>query len=190
MLGSSLVGRTLAWHGVPDEPGRWACSLGDEILAELEWSRSEAVRVEMEDVVWHLRFSGVLPLRAMLVDEVDVPRLLFAGAIGRGLARTREGRRFVLSVRASVGEGPWAEITDSGGDAVLRARRRMGPGIWSEVAVSPDPACGDFVVPLLLLWGGLQILRGRRPWLSLATVLVSERATRKGLDDLVSSLAL
>ena len=190
MLGSTLLGRTLAWHRTSDPPGGWAYSADDLELAELEWSRDEGlVRAEGDDGVWRVRPSGSFLLRCVVSDADERPRLVYAGSVGRGLMQSREGRRFVLFSQANVRDGPWMGIDDTDGTGVLRIRNRFGPGVWSEVAVTPDPVFGRHVGELLVLWGALRVLLGRRPWLSWAIAATSDQNTRRVLDELLASVA-
>ena len=190
MLGSTLLGRTLAWHGTSDPPGGWAYSVDDLDIAELEWSRDEGlVRAESDSGVWRVRPFGGFLLRCVVSDAEEEPRLVYAGSVGRGLMESREGRRFVLFSQASFREGPWLGIDDAEGTGVLRMRTRFRPGPWMEVAVTPDPTYARHVAGLLVLWGALRILESRRPWLRWAVAATSERNTQRVLDELVASVA-
>jgi hypothetical protein len=66
---------------------------------------------------------------------------------------------------------------------------RVGGGtLWTEVRVTPEPVPGYSLPTLLLLWGGLRILRLRRPWLGLLTAPVSERSTQRALEALAATV--
>lgn len=190
MFGSLLHGRTLAWHAAQDPPGAWAFSDGDETLAELSWSGEEGlVRAETEGEVWRVRFTGTFLLRAVVESPRLAPRLLYAGGIGRGLARTPEGRGFVLFSQLDRERGFWVGMDDEEGNGVIRLHDRVGRGtFWTEVRVTPDPVPDDALGSLLLLWGGLRILRLRRPWLGLLTAPVTERSTQRALEALLASV--
>lgn len=185
----SLIGKTLAWYPVADPPGGWAYALEDEVFAELEWSSSErAVRMEAGSEIWRVRFSGTYLIRAVLTDVSDAPCLFYAGAARRGLTCTRAGRGFVYFSQADFKEGRWEGFDDADGAGILRVRQRIGPGRWSEVSVTPEPEYHRFIIPLLALWGGLDLLRrGRRRWWALATAFVSWRAAQRALDGLVGT---
>jgi hypothetical protein len=169
---------------VSDPVGGWAYSADDGILAELEWCRPEGiVRAEVDDEVWRVLFSGLLPLRAVLQDGLDRPRLVYAGSLRGGLIRVREGRGFVLVRGLDRNLGPWIGVDDAEGEGVLRIRGRVGMGtLWSEVTVSPNPRYGPFVGRLLLLWGSLHLLRLTRPWVGILSSGVSERAVQNALE--------
>ncbi len=164
-----VLGRTLVWHATDDPPGGWVLALEDEPVAELAWSIEERlVRADVGDGVWRLAFEGVLSMRATLFDSARQPQLAWVGSLRRGTARTREGRDFVFFSQLDRHVGPWMGVDDASGEAVLRIRGRIGAsGTWSEVTVTPDPRYRSLAGPLLLTWGGLQVLRRRRPWLGL-----------------------
>jgi len=192
MLETLVMGRSLSWHPLEDPPGAWAYALDGESLAELWWSAADGeVRAEVGTEVWRIAFTGTFMLRGVIRRmEHDVPRLLFAGAPRRGLARSPEGLEFVLFARLDRKLGPWAGIDDEEGSGVLRIRGRIGGGgVWSDVSVTDDRSFAGFVQPLLLLWGGLQILRVQRPWLPLTTCAASQAAMRRELKRLRAAAA-
>ena len=191
MLGASLLGKTLAWCPIPDPPNAWGFLLGDEPMAELVWpTRGGVVRAEAGDEVLRLSFSGVVIVHGILRGQSEEAQALFAGSFRRGRARTADGRDFVLFSSIDRAIGPWVGFNDTEGAGVLRIRGRAGSGqIWSEVSVTPDASYRSVVSSLLLLWGGLQLLRLRRPWLGASTVAVSGRAARRGLDLLATGVA-
>lgn len=191
MFGPSLLGQTLQWHRAEDPPGAWAYAAEGEVAAELSWSRSEAaVRAEFDREVWRVRFAGTLLIRGVLQASDDSPRMVYAGSLRRGLVRADDGRGFVLYPGLDRETGPWIGFDDARGDGVLRIRGRVGGGRpWSEVAVTPDPANRGAFGPLLLLWGGLQLLQWRRPWLGILSSGVSEKAAQKAIEELALSVA-
>ncbi len=191
MFGPSLLGRTLEWHPADDPPGAWAYTSEGEIVAEFRWSRSEGVvRAEFEREVWRVRFAGTFLIRGVLQDSSGSPRMVYAGSLSRGLARSRDGRGFVLFPGLHREHGPWVGIDSARGDGVVRIRGRVGGGrLWSEVTLSPDPANRGCFGSLLLLWGGLQVLHLRRPWLSFLASGVSERGVQDAIEELARSMA-
>jgi hypothetical protein len=186
MFGASLVGRSLEWVPAPDPPGAWTYSVGGEVVAELGWSRSEKlVRAEVDDGVWRMRFGGIAPIRGALMDPAAEPRLVYAGSVRGGLARTARGREFVFFSQLDRHQGPWSGVDDADGEGILRFRGRLGGGrIWSDVTVTPDARYRDFVGQVLLTWGAVQVLRRRRPWLGPLSMGVSERAVQRALHEL------
>ena len=190
MLGSLVMGRNLDWHPIGEIPGSWAYSLEGDTIAEFWWSpENREVRAEAGTQVWRIMFRGTFLLRAVVVKtEHDTPQLFFAGGIRRGLARCQNGPRFTLFTQLDRKLGPWAGIDDEQGTAILRVQGRVGEGtIWCTVKVTPDPRYTFFAEPLLLLWGGLQVLRQKYPWLTLTTVWVSEGATQREIEHLLAS---
>ncbi len=192
MFETLVMGRSLSWHPLEDPPGAWAYALDGESLAELWWSRADGgVRAEVGTEVWRIAFEGTFLLRAVVCRlERDIPRLLFVGAPRRGVARSPEGREFVLFNRLDRKLGPWTGIDDEEGSGVLRIRGRIGGGVWSDVSVTDDRSFANFVQPLLLLWGGLQILRVHRPWLPLTTCAASQAEMRRELERLRAAAAV
>lgn len=162
-----------------------------EVVAELGWSRPERlVRAEVEDGVWRMRFAGILPVRAVLLDPASEPCLVYAGSLRGGLARAARGRGFVFFSQLDRQRGPWSGVDDADGEGVLRILGRLGGGrVWSEVTVTPDPRYRDFVGQVLLMWGAIQVLRRRRPWLAPLSMGVSERAVQRTLHELEVSVA-
>jgi len=183
MLGPSLLGRTVVWRASPDPPGSWAFTLGDEVVAQLDWSDG-GIRVEFSDEVGRMEVSGTFMVRAVLVSgEKDVPRLWYAGNLFRGLARCREGRGFTFVRGLDRRVGPWTGFDDAEGAGVLRARGRVGGGdVWYEVQVTPDPVFSGAVAPLLVLWGALRLVHLRRPWLSFTAAASSERTVQAEIE--------
>lgn len=182
-----LVGKTIDWRPLGDPPGSWVFADGDEILAELTWSRPERlVRIETAAGVWNIDFQGMLVLRGSLMrSTVEVPELLYAGGLHRGRARAREGRDFVLFSQWDRSLGSWTGFDDADGTGIVRVRGRVGRGeIWSEVTVTPDPFYGSFAPPLVLLWGGLRILQLRHPWLGILSAGASARFAQKEIERL------
>ncbi|MGD2120954.1 MAG: hypothetical protein PVJ76_04380 [Gemmatimonadota bacterium] len=190
MLGSSVMGRDLGWHATGDTPVSWAYFLGGDMLAEFSWSPEDReVRAEVGTGVWSLPFRGLFLLQAGVYEaSSEQPHLLFAGSLRRGLARHRKGLGFTLYTGLESGIGPWVGIDDEQGNGVLRARGRVGGGkIGLSVTVTPDSRYTAAVGPLLLLLGGLQVLRHKNRWLTLTTLLASEAAVQREIDHLWES---
>jgi hypothetical protein len=129
-------------------------------------------------------------VRAVLaVGEADEPCAWYVGGIHRGLARCREGRGFTRVRGIERGVGPWEGFDDEAGRGVLRIRNRMGGGeVWSEIAVTPDPAFDASAGSLLVVWAALKIVGLRRPWLSLTSSGVTERAVQREIARLDARL--
>jgi len=191
MFGESLAGQHVRWSPGLDPPGGWLYALGDDVLAELRWSRSEAlVRAEVRDEVWRTRFSGVLPVHAVLADSREQPQAVYAGSLARGLVLTQERQKFVLFSEVDPARGLWVRVDDTEGQGVLRIQGRVGGGQpWCEVAVSPNTLFRPFLGRLLLLWGSLHLLRLRRPWLSIVSFVASERSVQRALERLAASVS-
>ena len=118
------------------------------------------------------------------------PHLLYAGNLREGLALCREGSRFALVSHLDSGLGQWAGFDDSEGNGVVRVGGRVGGGmIWSEISITPAPAYRTFIERLLILWGGLQILRQRRPWLGLTASIATKAGVARDLRRLARDLA-
>jgi hypothetical protein len=191
MLGTSLIGQTLSWCPIPDPIDAWGFFLDDNPVAEVHRPSSRGVvRIETGTEVLRIHFHGVSILRAVLQAQTDEPLLLFAGSFRRGRARLYEGSEFVFFSKIDRKNGPWVGFDDLEGAGVLRVRGRSSRGeIWSEITTTPDGAHSRSVGPLILLWGALYLLRLRRPWLSLSTLAVSDRSTRRSLALLSSGMA-
>jgi len=192
MLGSSVIGRDLEWHATGDTPGSWAYFLDGNMLAEFSWSPEDReVRAEAETRVWRLPFLGAFLVRAGVYEpSSEHPHLLFVGSLRRGLARHRNGQGFTLNSGLARGIGPWVGIDDDQGNSVLRVRGRVGGGtIGLSVTVTPDSRYSASVGPLLLLLGGLQVLRQKNRWLTLTTLFVSEVAVQREIKDLTMTKA-
>lgn len=184
MTGAFLIGRTLDWRPSGDLPGGWVYALGEETWAELSWDGPDrSVRAETAQGVWRVAFHGSLVLRSTVAPGTcEAPRLVFAGGLRRGLARFPDGPSFLLFSQMDRERGPWQGFDDVDGTGVLRMRGRLGGGAyWSEVTVTPDSFYANVAEPLLLLWGGLRILRLKRPWTAVLTAATTERyALRHG----------
>ena len=187
MLGSILIGRELEWHATGDMPGSWAYFLDGDLVADFSCSpegREVRAEAEAEARVWRLLFHGAFLLRAGIYElPSEHPHLLFAGSLRRGLARHRTGQGFTLYSGLSRGIGPWVGIDDDQGNGVLRARGKVGGGVVGlSVTVTPDSRYADSVGSLLLLLGGLQVLRRKNRWLTLTTLFVSEAAVQREIE--------
>jgi hypothetical protein len=190
MLGSFLLGRELDWHTIGDISGTWAYSLDNKSIAEFWWSpETREVRAEAGIVVWRVPFRGVFLLScAIFGTEAEIPYLFFAGGLRRGLAEAPGGPRFFLFSGLGRECGPWAEIDDEEGNAVLQVHGRIGGGsIRSVVRVTSNRGYSVFVGPLLVLWGGLSILRRKLPWLSVTTLAASDAAAQREIERLQGS---
>lgn len=190
MLGSILLGRELAWHPIGDRPGTWAYSLDNEQITQFWWSpETREVRAEAGTAVWRMPFRGVFLLRgAIFGTDTEPPHLLFAGGFRRGLAEIPGGPRFTLFNQFDREHGPWTGIDDEHENGVLRVQGRIGRGsIWSVVRVTPDRRYSTFVEPLLILWGGLSVLRQKIPWLSVTTLAASDAAVQREIERLRGS---
>jgi hypothetical protein len=190
MLGSILIGRDLEWHATGDTTGNWAYFLDGDLMVEFSWSPEDReVRAEAETRVWRLPFQGAFLLRAGLYEpSSEHPHLWFAGNLRRGLARHRNGQGFTLNSGLARGIGPWVGIDDDQGNSVLRVRGRVGGGdIGLSVTVTPDSRYAASVGSLLLLLGGLQVLRRRNRWLTLTTLFVSEAAVQREIEHLATT---
>ena len=177
MFGSSVIGRGLEWRSTGDKPASWAYFLQGEMVAEFSRSSEDReVQAEAEAQVWRIPFHGTFVLRTgVFHPSAGAPSLVFAGSVKRGLARHQNGLGFTLYSGLTRGIGPWVGIDDERGNGVLRVRGRIGGGgFWHSVQVTPDPTYTVFVDPLLVLLGGLQVLRHTNRWLSLTTLFVSE----------------
>jgi hypothetical protein len=193
MLGSPVIGRVLEWHATGDTPGSWAYFLDGDLLAEFSWSPGDRkVRVETDTRVWRLPFHGAFLLRAGVHESSNEhPHLLFAGSLRRGLARHRNGQGFTLHSGLARGIGPWIGIDDDQGNSVLRVRGRIGRGmIGLFVTVTPDSRYAAAVGSLLILLGGLQVLRQKNRWLTLTTLFVSEAAVQREIEHLTTTYGL
>lgn len=187
LLGSFLLGRELVWHPVGDLSGSWAYSLDNRPVAEFWWSpETREVRAEAGTSVWRVPFRGVFLLRgAILGTDAEVPDLFFAGGLREGLAEFPDGPRFTLFSGLDRQSGPWAGIDDDEGNAVVRVRGRIGGGsVWSVVRVTTERRYSRFVGPLLVLSGGLSILRRKIPWLSVTTLAASDAAAQREIERL------
>jgi hypothetical protein len=192
MFASSLSGATLRWHSLDDPIGAWGLSLDGALIAEFSWSgEPPGVRVEAGSELWHLGFAGTFVIRGVETRaDSATPQLLYAGNLREGLALCREGREFMLISHLDPSVGQWTGFDDSEGNGVVRVQGRVGGGgIWSEVSVRPDQAHRDFIERLLILWGGLQILRQQRPWLSLTASLATSAATKREIRRLARDAA-
>ena len=190
MLGSLVMGRNLDWHPIGDTPAVWAYSLEGESIAEFWWSlENREVRAEVGTEVWRILFRGTFLLRGTVINtNGDAPQLCFAGGIRGGLAGFSDGPRFTLFTQLDRKLGPWAGIDDEQGNGILRVQGRIGGGsIWCTVEVTSDRRYTVFIEPLLLLWGSLQVLRRKNPWLSLTTVAVSEAAVQREIEHSLAS---
>lgn len=184
-FGPALPGRALEWHRFGDPPGGWAYSLDQQPIAEFWWSPEDReVRAEAGSAVWRMPFQGLLLLRAAVIGTDDrYPRLVFAGSLARGLLEVPSGPRFTLFTRLDTYLGPWIGIDDESGDAVLRIRGRIGRGrISSVIEVTPNRRHSGVFEPLLVLWGGLSVLRQKFPWLSITTRTASESAAQHQIE--------
>jgi hypothetical protein len=182
-----LNGAALLWHSLDDPIGAWGLSVGGELMAEFSWSREPpGVRVEVGPELWQLGFVGTFVIRgAETRAGSTTPQLLYAGNLREGMALCREGKEFMLISHLDSSVGQWTGFDDTDGNGVVRIRGRVGGGgIWSDVSVTPDTAHRDFIKRLLILWGGLQILRQRRPWLSLTASIATSTAARRELQRL------
>jgi hypothetical protein len=186
MLASSLPGASLEWQALDDPIGAWGLTLDGDLIGEFSWSRDrEGVRVELGPEIWQLGLEGTFLIRGMATRVGSrTPQLLYAGNLRQGMALCREGRHFMLISHVDPGVGQWTGFDDSEGNGVVRVRVKVGGGrIWSEVSVAPGGAHRDFTERLLVLWGGLQILRHRQPWLSLTAAFArtagNERVLRR-----------
>jgi hypothetical protein len=187
MPGPNVLGRTLRWHAIQDPEGGRGLSFGDEILAEMWWSPSDGgVRAEAGDAIWTVDLAGARPIRGQVRPGAGgAPIILYVGGVRRGLARSREGAEFELFANSDLRRGPWMGVDHVGGDGVLRVRGRLGRGgFWSEISVTPDVRFRSVAWPLVLLWGSLRILRGRRPLLGFTANGMAEEAVRTMLDEL------
>jgi hypothetical protein len=187
MFASSLSGATLRWHPLDDPIGAWGLSLDGELIAEFSWSREPpGVHVEIGPELWHLGFVGTLVIRGVETRAGSTtPQLLYAGNLREGLALCREGKNFKLISHLDPRVGQWTGFDDTDGNGVVRVQGRSGGGgIWSEVSVRPGNAHREFIERLLILWGGLQILRQQRPWLSLTASIATSAAARRELQRL------
>jgi hypothetical protein len=185
ILGSFLLGRELDWHPIGDTPGTWAYSLDNRLIAEFWWSpETREVRAEAGAEVWRVLFRGVFLLHGVVVDtDAEFPQIFFAGGFRKGVAEIPNGPRFTLSSQLDRDLGPWAGIDDERGNAVLRVQGRIGRGsVWSVVKVTPDRRYSIFFEPLLLLWGGLSVLRQKIPWLSITTLAASDAAVQREIE--------
>lgn len=186
---ASVLGRTVAFRSSADPPGSWAVTFDDVALAELAWEDG-IVRVETPEEVGRVSAAGTWMVRAVLaVGEADEPRAWYVGGIHRGLARCREGRGFTRVRGIERGVGPWEGFDDEVGRGVLRIRNRMGGGgVWSEIAVTPDHAFDASAGSLLVVWAALKIVGLRRPWLSVTSSGVTERAVQREIARLDARL--
>ena len=187
ILGSFLLGRELVWHPVGDLSGSWAYSLDNKSVAEVWWSPdTREVRAEAGTEVWRIPFRGVFLLRgAVLCTDAEIPDLFFAGGLRKSLAEVPDGPRFTFFSGLDRQSGPWAGLDDEEGNAVVRIRGRVGGGgVWSVVRVTSERRYSRFVGPLLLLSGGLSILRRKIPWLSVATLAASDAAAQREIERL------
>lgn len=185
VLGSFLLGRELDWHPIGDIPGTWAYSLDHRPITEFWWSpEAREVRAEAGTTVWRVPFRGVFLLRgATIRTDGGLPQLFFAGGLRKGLAEIPDGPRFTLFSQLHRALGPWAGIDDEYGNAVLRVQGRMGRGgIWSVIRVTPDRRYSIFIEPLLVLWGGLSIIRQKIPWLGVTTLAASAPQVQRELE--------
>ena len=150
------------------------------------------VRVETEHDVWHIGFSGVFMIRGTVRDSLSAaPRILYAGTIRRGFARFSEGVGFAFSPSWDWGVESFFNVSDEKGNEVLSKKgREENPHQWMEIKMTREAAYQRFVGPLLILWGGLRILKQNRPWLIWLPSGTSERSARRVLDEWVSSVAL
>jgi len=188
-FGSVLLGRELEWHRVGNPPGTWAYSLHQQTIAEFWWSPEDReVRAEAGSAVWRIPFRGVFLLRGTVIEtDAAVPRLVFAGGPRRGLMETPNGPRFILFSQMDKGVGPWVGIDDDRGNGILRIRGRIGRGsIWSAVNVTPDRKFAGVLEPLLILWGGISVLRQKIPWLGVTTLAASEKAIQREDESLIA----
>ncbi len=190
MYGPGLLGRELDWHSMGDSPGSWAYSLDNDPLAVFWWStEGREVRAESGTVLWRAPFQGVFLLRGAVIEaDVDSPRLVFAGGPRRGLVQIPNGPRFALFSQLERGLGPWIGIDDERGNGVLRIRGRVGGGsIGSVIRVTPDRRYANFLEPLLVLWGGISVLRRKIPWLSVTTLAASGASIQGAIERMLGS---
>ena len=189
-FGPGLLGRELDWNPVGDSSGTWAYFLENEPLAVFWWSReSREVRAESGTVVWRVPFRGVFLLRGAVIEaDAEIPRLVFAGGPRRGLVEIPNGPRFTLFSQLEREIGPWIGIDDERGNGILRIRGRTGGGsIGSVVRVTPDRRYANLFEPLLVLWGGISVLRRKIPWLSVTTLAASEASIQREIERMLGS---
>ncbi|GMV06229.1 MAG: hypothetical protein AMXMBFR53_25050 [Gemmatimonadota bacterium] len=187
MFDSTLLGATLAWHPLDDPPGAWGLTGGDQLLGEFAWSSGDsAVRAELDTEVWRVRVGGTLLVRAAATPAgAPEPALVYAGSLQEGWAVDREGARFALVAHFDAAVGPWRGVDDAGGAGILRARGRVGGGgTWWELSVAPATPHRHRIGGLLVLWGALQVLRARRPWLGLTASLFAKMLAERELGRL------
>lgn len=189
-FGTVLLGRELEWLPMGDTPGTWAYSLDNQTIAVFWWSPADReVRAEVGTALWRVPFQGVFLLRSSVIDtDVKVPRLLFAGGLRKGLMEIPNGPRLILFSQLDRDIGPWMGIDDERGNGILRIRSRIGKGrIWSAVKVTPERRFANLIEPLLVLWGGISILRQKVPFLSVTTLAASEAAVQRAIERMLGS---
>ena len=183
----------LRWCPIADPLRAWALFDHDDCVAELVWSRDEtAVRAEVRDQVWWLRFQTHGVTRAVLSwGDPEEPRLLFAGSLRRGLVQVLWGGaefRFVSGRDAD--RGRWTGFDDVGGESALRIQRPVrGAGPCQAITCSTHPRNTAFIERLAVLWGALQLLRREQPWLVLVAPRLTEETAREALVSLRATVA-
>jgi hypothetical protein len=120
---------------------------------------------------------------AVIDTDAEFTQIFFAGGLRKGVAEIPNGPRFTVFSQLDRDLGPWAGIDDEQGNAVLLVQGRIGRGsVWSVVKVTPDRRYSIFFEPLLLLWGGLSVLRQKIPWLSITTLAASDAAAQREIE--------
>ena len=115
---------------------------------------------------------------AVTLDDVALAELVWEDGGVRVDTPDVVGRVAVIGIDRNV--GPWEGFDDEDGAGVLRIRRRIGEGtIWSEIVVTSDRAYAASAGPLVVIRGALRIVNPSRPWLSLTTAGVPERAVQR-----------
>lgn len=131
---------------------------------------------------WILEFWGLKPMRGLVRLERDTPRLVFAGSPFNGLVEGREGREFEFSTGQTE-----MHLREVGGGWILRSRAALGARRrWNEITITQEPVRRAILDPILVLWGGLNILQASR--FAVTTLGVSWTRARAALDDLIHLL--